>query len=146
MYAVIYDVDGTLANVSGIRHYINGEARNFDKFHKAASYVRPNQYVLDAMQFDKECGFTTFVVTGRNEKYRYTTSVWLQKWNAPFDYLLMRPDGDFRKDVEIKREILMSIRQRGYSVLHAWDDNPNIIKLWREEGIPVTVVPGWEEE
>jgi hypothetical protein len=57
--------------------------------------------------------------------------------------LIMRGDKDQRKDYEVKKDMLATIRQ-AYNPIHAWDDNPSIITLWNEEGIPCTVVDGWE--
>ena len=34
------------------------------------------------------------------------------------------------------------IRKDGFDPVHAWDDNPKVITLWRENGIDVTEVPG----
>jgi phosphoglycolate phosphatase-like HAD superfamily hydrolase len=51
---------------------------------------------------------------------------------------------DGRPDVEVKREILAQVRQR-YDVVRAWDDNPHVVALWESEGVPVTLVPGWDE-
>jgi FMN phosphatase YigB (HAD superfamily) len=144
--AVIFDVDGTLADVSGVRHYVmdDPKRKNFDAFHKAACYFAPaNQFVIEAMNESHALGQTNFVVTARKERWRYYTGVWLRKWEAPADYLEMRRDDDARKDIEVKRDILARIRAAGFRVVHAWDDNPNVIKLWHEEGIPTTVVPGW---
>ena len=64
--------------------------------------------------------------------------------NVPSDMLMMRGDEDNRPDYEVKKDMLRTIEQ-AYNVIHAWDDNMNIIRLWQENGIPTTVVPGWEE-
>ena len=53
-----------------------------------------------------------------------------------------RASYDNRPDYEVKRDILRELRE-SYEIIHAWDDNPSVIKLWQEEGIPVTIVPGW---
>jgi phosphoglycolate phosphatase-like HAD superfamily hydrolase len=34
--AVIFDADGTLADVASIRHYVEGEKKNFNKLHAGA--------------------------------------------------------------------------------------------------------------
>ena len=47
-------------------------------------------------------------------------------------------------DVAVKRDILAQIRTRWNPVL-AVDDNAAIIRLWESEGIPVVVIPGWED-
>ena len=143
----IFDVDGTLADVSGVRHYVTADPKkkNFQKFHGAASYVRPNDAVVQLAQDLDRKGIVIVVVTSRMEMWRYRTSTWLQKWNVPFDYLLMRRDHDERKDVEVKREILTAIREK-YRVILAVDDNPAVIALWTAENIPTVVVPGWVVE
>lgn len=145
--AVIFDVDGTLADVSGIRHYVldDPKRKNFEKFHAAASYCPPNQQALDLVRNYAAQGFVIIVVSARKERWRYRTSIWLRKWEVGHDHLLMRADGDQRKDVEVKRDILAKIRQR-YEVVHAVDDNPNVIAMWTAEGIPTTIIPGWDEE
>jgi hypothetical protein len=57
----------------------------------------------------------------------------------------MRRDNDFRSDVIVKREILANIRRDGYNPIYAYDDNPAVVALWKEEGIPCHIVPGWDE-
>jgi len=56
----------------------------------------------------------------------------------------MRSQADGRADVDVKRDILASIRQR-FRVVLAVDDNPSIVALWNEERIPVVTWPGWPE-
>lgn len=146
--AVIYDVDGTLADVSGIRHYVTDDPKrkNFQKFHAAASYCRPNMEIVEMAQATARFGIYNFVVTARSEMWRYRTATWLRKWEVPYAALLMRADGDSRGDVEIKRDILARIREKGYRVVYAVDDNPSVIELWRSEGIHTQVVPGWDKK
>jgi FMN phosphatase YigB (HAD superfamily) len=143
--AVIFDVDGTLADVSGIRHYLTDDAKrkNFEKFHGAASYVRPHQPIIALAQSLTVAGFPILVVTGRMEKWRYPTSIWLRKWGVEFTELHHRRDGDPRRDVEVKRDILADLRAR-YRIILAVDDNPAIIALWNEECIPTVTWPGWD--
>lgn len=55
----------------------------------------------------------------------------------------MRAHNDHRPDYLVERDILRRIRTL-YHPVHAWDDNPTVLQLWAEEGIPTTVVPGWD--
>jgi hypothetical protein len=57
----------------------------------------------------------------------------------------MRGRWDERVDKEVKSDILDELLET-YDIIHAYDDNPSIIELWAERGIPYTVVPGWGEE
>jgi hypothetical protein len=68
---------------------------------------------------------------------------WLLLHDVPFDEIYMRKYDDFRKDYEVKRDILSMIRADGYDVTVAYDDNPNIWRLWDEEDIACVQVPGW---
>lgn len=80
------------------------------------------------------------------EQWREPTHSWLVKNGVQFKDLLMRPKGDYRKDRHVKQEILESILRQGYLPIAAIDDNPAIIELWKEYGIPAVEVPGWITE
>ena len=140
--AVIFDMDGTLANVSGIRHYVRARPKNFDKFHAESINCPPNEEVVQSAR-DLVTDHVILVVTARKVKWVYHTLFWLVENGVPYDELLMRDDWDDRPDYEVKRDILEHIRSRWTPVL-AFDDNPNVIKLWEEHGIPTVHVEGWE--
>ena len=143
--AVIFDMDGTLANVSGIRHYVAGRPKNFDKFHEESVNAPANPEVVKAAHEAKAAGHEVIVVTARDAKWRHHTAAWLGLNNVPSDAMFMRKHKDQRPDYEVKSEIHDKIAQT-HDIVHAYDDNPNVVRLWREKGIPTTVVPGWEEE
>jgi len=147
--ALIVDVDGTLVDVSGARHYVLGRTRkqgkDFHHFHLAALFCPPVERTVRLVAEAKKSGWTILVVTARKRMWERGTRDWLAKHEVEFDRLFMRADSDQRKDVEVKRDILARIREE-YDVGMAIDDNPNVIALWRAEGIPVEVVPGWVEE
>jgi phosphoglycolate phosphatase-like HAD superfamily hydrolase len=144
--ASIFDCDGTLVDVSGIRHLLNGPGR-FHAFHMASIDCPPHQWVVDDAKAEHAAGRAVLIVTARQARpvYRHVTAWWLALNAVPSEALWMRAVNDTRPDYEVKREILAKIRQC-YTVVHAWDDNPAILKLWTEEQIPVTVVPGWPRE
>lgn len=143
--AVIVDVDGTLCDVRGIRHYVLADQlrRNFDAFHKASALCPPIPETLDWVQGHRDAGNAIIIVTARKRQWEYLTRRWLRKWDICHDLLLMRADDDNRHDDLVKADILSSLRGRGFRIVAAIDDNPAIVALWEREGIPVTVVPGW---
>lgn len=143
---VIFDMDGTLANVSSIRHYLKPDihhGKDFDTFHAESVNVPPHSHVVNAAQVAKLLGHDVVIVTARKHMWRHQTAWWLAMHGVPSDALFMRGNKDQRKDYDVKKDILSTIRQ-AWTPIHAWDDNPNIIRLWNEEGIPCTVVPGWQ--
>ncbi len=139
--AVLFDMDGTLVDVSGIRPLLAGPGR-FDAFHRASIDCPPHQWVVDAANSERAAGRAVLVVTARQAKYRNVTAWWLAIHGVPSEGMWMRATNDSRPDHVVKAEILAKIRQR-YVVVGAWDDRPEVVALWESEGIPVTVVPGW---
>jgi hypothetical protein len=143
--AAIFDMDGTLCDVSSVRHFVarpKGE-KDFHSFHEAAAGCPPHQWVLDEAHDLSNAGLAILVVTARSEEWAVPTLWWNLLHEVPFDEIFHRPRGDFRKDVLVKADILADIRRRGYNPVHAYDDNPSIVALWESENIPVTLVPGW---
>ena len=138
--AVIFDMDGTLCDVSAIRHLVEGEDRDFDAFHGAAIDCPPHPHVVAAVTEAREATMAIVVVTARSSKWRDYTIMWLDKYEIAFDHLYMRIEADFRPDYVIKADILKAIKKDGFNPIHAWDDNPKVIALWRENGIAVTEV------
>lgn len=141
----IFDIDGTLCDVSSIRHYVAQgiKERNFDKFHRASVNCPPIDWVKEDAQIAAMDGFPVFQVTARNEKYRALTSWWLAENKIPSDKLEMRPLRDHREDYLVKKDIVTRLLL-DYEIVEAWDDNPSIWKLWEEFGVPLVKVPGWE--
>lgn len=141
--AVIFDMDGTLCNVSSILHHLEEPHRNFHRFHRESVNCPPNPHVVQGAIEAYEAGHTILIVTARVFKYCWETMFWLtEHLPVPYEQLYMRQDGDYRPDGVVKLEILDLIDEDGYDVIHAWDDNPQVIKVWESQGIPVTVVEG----
>jgi FMN phosphatase YigB (HAD superfamily) len=142
--AVVVDMDGTLCDVSSIRHYVaERRQRNFDKFHRASLWCPPMWNVRAMVRAYHRAGDAILVVTARDARYEQVTRDWLVKYSVPFHRLYMRPWGDIRPDVEVKTDILAALRADGFVPRLAIDDNPAVIGLWEREGIPTHTVPGF---
>lgn len=151
--AVIFDVDGTLVDVSSVRHHVltglrpdgtYNTQKDFDAFHREAVNCPPHKWVVDALNDWRAMGIDILIVTARSEKYSRQLDWWLAENNIECDAVRMRTNQDFRKDYLVKKDILAEL-ERKWEVLHAYDDNPAVIRLWEENGIPTTIVPGWVE-
>jgi phosphoglycolate phosphatase-like HAD superfamily hydrolase len=146
--AVVFDCDGTLVNVSSIRHLVaggpeNGYRKDFDAFHREAVNCPPHPWVVQAARAEHAAGRAVLIVTGRSAQYRNSTAFWLAVHGVPSDAMWMRAVGDYRPDYVVKAEILAKIR-RSWHVVRAYDDNPNVLRLWAQEKIATVVIPGWE--
>ena len=142
--AWIFDVDGTLADVSTIRYLVEGSEKNFAEFHSRSVDMPPHDHVVALAKQAHADGYAVLVVTARTQTYRPHTAMWLALHDIPSDAMYMRAAGDHRPDYEVKKDILARIRTC-YHVVHAVDDNPSVLALWEEENIPTTRIPGWGE-
>jgi len=140
--AYIFDVDGTLVDTSSIVHHVLKKPKDFDAFHSGALNAPAHDYVIDMAVRARLKGHRIIVVTARHNRWRMQTELWLTKFMVPYDYLYMRDNNDYRPDYEVKKDILKLVNE-DYFVVHAVDDNPNVIRLWEENGIPTTTVEGW---
>ena len=147
--AISVDMDGTLADMRAAsdRSFgpgVDKKKAGFPLFHKLGKDAPVNQSVLDATWQAREAGINVIGITGRSDEYAYETITFLERIGAPISKLYMRKSGDYRSDYEMKKEILEEIRNDGQEIIWALDDNPKVLRMWGEEGIPVTVVP-WHE-
>lgn len=145
--AVIFDMDGTLCDVRPVRHHVRGKERgkrNFHAFHTESEFCPPNVHVLEMAKDVRKAGLSVVIVTARDDRYRPLTERWLAKHGVDYDYLVTRPNGDSRPDYEVKRDIFADVSKH-YRVVHAVDDNPNVLRLWKEVGVQVTEVPGFDD-
>ena len=144
--AVIFDMDGTLCDVTSVRHYVlDRRRRNYHAFHYLSIFCPPHEWVKAEAHKHHAEGTINLVVTARREQWGYLTEGWLIQNDIPHRSIHMRKQDDDRKDKIIKSEILDGLLDR-YDIVHAYDDNPSIIELWAERNIPHTIVPGWSEE
>ncbi|MGH3459056.1 hypothetical protein [Aeromicrobium sp.] len=135
--AVIADLDGTLCDVSGILHHIEGEDRDFAAFHAASADCPPRDDVAAAVRAAYTAGKAVLVVTSREFVWRDLSLDWLVAHEIPNDELVMRIVGDYRPDHVVKAEMLDQLEADGWSVSEAWEDSADIIELWESRGITV---------
>lgn len=125
MGCVVFDIDNTLFdararyrvaisvfNASSHRELPPMEQMGFWKrfldpglFYLDTPIIRSLEMVLDA----KRRGLRVVLVTGRYESLRRDTELQLMQAGVVYDELLMRPDGNFQRDGELKPSILAKL-------------------------------------
>lgn len=133
---VLFDVDGTLADISHRRHHVQGEEKDWGAFFKQMGDDKPNLPIVGLYKALKDSGhYDLIVVSARPDDNRAITERWLV-WNGvEFERLIMRPAGDFRADTEIKKEILDALLTEGREIAFVVDDRKCVVDMWRENGV-----------
>lgn len=141
---IVFDIDGTLANIEHRRHHVQNGRRNWPAFNKEMVNDTPHEdiiWLLHGLQFYMDC--TILIASGRGEEDREKTEWWLSSQCIPYVKLYMRPAKDSRKDSIIKREILDQIRAEFGEPFMVFDDRNQVVNMWRENGIRcLQVAPG----
>lgn len=126
---VIVDVDGTVADMNGIRKPYEWDKVGLDK---------PRHFVISMIQGLMDYSYVTPVfLSGRDGICKESTYDWIYE-NVMFGtdfYLFMREQNDMRKDKIVKEEIFWKYVAPNFNVVGAIDDRESILDLWRELGI-----------
>lgn len=132
---VIFDIDGTLADVDHRRHFVIGKKKDFDAFYDAMVDDTVKVAIQELNHMCKRCNHKIIICTGRPEKYRSITVEWLRDNCVYFDELHMRPDEmRFKPDFEIKQNMLNGINDK-HNVIFAVDDRNQVVDMWRSNGV-----------
>lgn len=130
--AVIFDLDGTIADTTDLAAHHKG---NWDDFRDHAKNAAPKDDIVKKVLKAKSKGRDVVILTARSAHYRKDTSEWLHKNNVPYDALIMRPLGDERKDKKVKKDLLKSEILPNFDVKKAYDDKKKNVKMFRKQGI-----------
>lgn len=136
---VIVDIDNTLS-LSDARFKLaksdDGKI-NWDIAHSEKNIILdgPNYPMIDLVKKYKKEGVTIILLTGRPNSVRNITKKWLKKYDIPYDILYMRNEKEhYLKAPLFKRKIYETEIKE--NVLCAFDDEQDIIDMWKELGIP----------
>lgn len=146
MRTVICDIDGTLANLDHRLHHVKPKEGkvDWDAFFEAAKddvIIEPIRMLVVALR----SRYQIALVTGRPEKTKAATKLWLGRECVPYDALYMRPDGDTRADYIVKEEILDKMLAAGHEVQMVIDDRQTVVDMWRRRGLVCLQCATWND-
>jgi hypothetical protein len=131
----VVDIDGVVADVRHRLHLVEGRPKQWAAFFAAAAEDPPLAAGL-ALVHELTAEHDLLWLTGRPERTRAATEIWLAEQGLPARPLLMRGDRDFRPARVTKREELRRLR-RTRRVAVVVDDDPEVVELLRADGFPV---------
>ena len=160
---VIFDLDGTLANIDARRaKSLTNDKMDWDVFFDPENIQldEPNIPVIKMAQLLAEDGFKIIIFSGRNDRSFFATKDWLKVNDVPHDLLVMRPD-KFQKDSwpiadgnpatkamrfmpdEILKKEMLDTFANIEDVFLVVDDRNKVVKMWRDLGLNTfQVAPG----
>lgn len=144
---VVFDIDGTLANIEHRLDYVRSKPKNWKAFDAGIPNDKVNEQVKEvftSMMFRNDI----VLASGRNERSRKATEDWLwENHIRGYQKLYMRKADDFRSDDIVKQEILDQIViDYGKKPDMVFDDRPRVVRMWRDNGIFVFNVYQGEED
>ena len=145
---VIFDLDGTLANIDARRKLAtkpNGKL-DWDVFHDPSNIGLdvPNEPVVKMAELFAENGFNVVIFSGRTDKTERRTRSWLSNNRVPFHKLVMRPHKtmNFVPDEILKKDMLDKHADIN-DVFLVVDDRQKVVDMWRDLGLNTfQVAPG----
>jgi hypothetical protein len=140
---IVFDIDGTLANIVHRRHWVAYKPKNWVAFNAGMKYDAVYEDIADLARSFAEQGHRIILCSGRGAETRAVTEQWLRDSNIPFERVYMRPEKDYRQDSIVKVELLESIRQWEGEPWLWFDDRNQVVDAIRAKGVRVLqVAPG----
>lgn len=139
---VIFDLDGTLADVEHRRHWLDpaqhagmAQDERWRRFFADCVHDTPRERVVAAAKALFEAGLQVVILSARSDEVKRETLAWLHKHGIPFDELRMRKAGDRTPDETLKSQWLADFDPA--DILCVFDDRPVVIRMWRAAGLLV---------
>lgn len=130
---VIFDIDGTLADISGREHHVRRHPKNWKAFFEGMAEDKAVASMVRLCNILFEAGVYVILCSGRNEEHRPQTVEWLGLMGVKYHEIRLRADGDMRSDVKAKREMLRDIDKS--KILFIVEDRSRVVEMWRSQGL-----------
>lgn len=130
---VIFDIDGTLADVSKRLHHIKKKPKDWDAFFREIPQDKAIHSMVRLCNIIYASGIKIILCSGRNEQHRAETIEWLARQGVNYHELKLRRVDDRRSDVIVKREMLAGIDRS--KILFVVEDRSGVVEMWRSEGL-----------
>ena len=136
----IFNIDGTLADLTHRLHFIQQQPADWDGFFAACQDDLPIESVISILRALRKADHTILFVSGRSDAVRPATVQWLNHFVGDCDAgLYMRRAGDHRTDDIVKGELLDALA-KDWNIAHVagvFEDRNQVVQMYRGRGLRV---------
>jgi|TARA_B110000305_G_C19406008_1_gene622779 hydroxymethylpyrimidine pyrophosphatase-like HAD family hydrolase len=132
---ILCDIDGTVANNDHRQHFLEGK-KDWDGFFSELINDKPIYKIINKVNNAYLAGKEIIFLTGRPERYRYSTLLWLSEYFNFEPLLLMRNNKDLRTKIDAKKQIFYS-NLNTEEIDYILENDEDLIKMWNEMGLSV---------
>ncbi len=134
--AVLVDIDGVLSDATKRQHFLEGEGRrNWRAFFDACGEDALIAEVARLLEL-LDASVAVLLLTGRPLRVQVRTLAWLERYGVRWDMLIMRNAGDYAAAREFKRQTVGELREHGFDLRLAFEDDRRNLEMFHEEGVP----------
>lgn len=133
--AVVFDMDGVLADAANRQHFLEGARRDWDAFFDACG-EDPLIEEVGRLAELLDPGLAVVLLTGRPLRVELQTLAWLARFALRWDLLIMRDYGDYSAAREFKRRTVAELRAYGFDLRLAVEDDRRNLEMFQAEGVP----------
>lgn len=131
---IIFDLDGTIADIGHRQHLVAGKKKKWRDFFAACIDDKPHEAVVAILRALYPM-FQIYIVSGRSDEVRGQTETWLKTNEVPYHRLIMRKQGDYTPDNQLKIGWVNEGRIDKERILCVFDDRDKVVRMWRDAGI-----------
>tara|TARA_B100000530_G_C15916437_1_gene471428 strand:- start:1315 stop:1752 length:438 start_codon:yes stop_codon:yes gene_type:complete len=137
MTDIIFDVDGTLMDITHRVHFVRQKPKDFKSFREHAVFDKPNEEIFTIARDLADAGHRILISTGRMKHERDITIEQITSNGLGFHEIYMRGDTDYRSDDVLKEGYLKKMYKDGYKPTMAFDDRKRVVDMFRRYGLTV---------
>ena len=133
--AVVFDMDGVLADASGRQHLLERPYQDWDAFFEACGedpLIDEVGRLLQVLAADLH----VVLLTARPIRVQRQTLDWIERMDLRWDLLIMRDFGDYGASREFKRRTVHELLDAGIEPRLAFEDDRRNVAMFRDEGVP----------
>lgn len=137
--AIVFDLDGVLSDAAGRQHYLDRPFRDWEAFFEACgddALIDEVARLLEVL----DGGLRIVLLTARPIRVQQQTLGWLRRYELRWDLLVMRDYGDYEASRDFKRRSTDELRDHGFELRLAFEDDRRNVDMFHSEGIPCVYI------